>query len=78
VLTQLSLALDDLPPNPLTCQHATSRRVGIHLFCALHETWVECQTSHWGELPMCSYEEPDNSDAARRARLEWLAAQKEV
>lgn len=71
-MTQLSLALDDLPPNPLTCQHATNERVGIHLFCALHETWVECQTSHWGEPPMCAYEEPDNSEEAMRARLEWL------
>jgi hypothetical protein len=77
-LTQLSLNLDDLPLNPLTRQRATNERVGIHLFCALHETWVECQTSHCGESPMCAYEEPDNSDAAMRARLEWLAAQKEV
>lgn len=46
------------------------------MLCALHNTWVECQTSHWGEFPMCAYEEPDNSDTARKTRLEWLAAQK--
>lgn len=38
----------------------------------MHNTWVDCQTSHFGEPPMCAYEEPDNSEGAMRARLEWL------
>lgn len=63
---------------PLACPRASDNRVDQHILCSLHNTWVECQTSHWGEFPMCAYEEPDNSDAARRARLEWLAAQNEV
>ena len=71
---QLSLSLD----GPLVCPHVTDTRVDHHILCALHDTWVDCQMGHFGELPMCAYEEPDNSDAAMRARLEWLAAQKEV
>lgn len=63
---------------PLACPHVTDTRVDHHILCALHNTWVDCQTSHFGEPPMCAYEEPDNSDAAMRARLEWLAAQEEV
>lgn len=57
---------------PLACPHATDERVDHHILCALHNTWVDCQTSHFGEPPMCAYEEPDNSEDAMRARLEWL------
>lgn len=63
---------------PLACPHVTGKTVDHHILCALHNTWVDCQMGHFGEPPMCAYEEPDNSDAAMRARLEWLAAQKEV
>lgn len=71
-MTQLSLALDDLPLNPLTCQHATNERVDNHTFCSLHSAWVDCQVGHFGEPPMCAYEEPDNSEGAIDARLAWL------
>ena len=64
--------------DPATCIFASPTRVDHHILCALHNTWVDCQTGHFGEPPMCAYEEPDNSGAARRARLEWLAAHKEV
>lgn len=62
---------------PLACQHA-SEGFGNHTFCKLHRTWVECQTSHWGEPPMCAYVEPDNSDEAMAARLEWVKGHKEA
>lgn len=56
----------------MTCAHASQKRVGDHVFCTAHECWVECQTSHWGEPPMCAYDEPDNSDeaCARRRAME--------
>lgn len=64
--------------DPLACIFAsTTKRVGIHVYCTLHDCWVECQTSHFGEPPMCSYEEPDNSDEAVAARLAWTEEHKE-
>lgn len=57
--------------DPMTCIFAGPTRVGAHLKCAMHDTWVECQTSHWGEPPMCAYDEPDNSDEARARRRAW-------
>ncbi len=59
--------------DPLTCPHATEVRVDSHILCSLHNCWVDCQSPHWGEPPMCAYDEPDNDDEAMRARLEWLS-----
>ena len=56
---------------PLTCPH-TGARVDDHVLCMERGTWVECQTSHWGEPPMCAYEEPDNSDEAKARRVKWI------
>ncbi|MBP3884145.1 MAG: hypothetical protein J6D54_04305 [Olsenella sp.] len=43
--------------NPLTCPHATERRVDSHVLCDLRETptWVTCQTSLCGEPPACAF-----------------------
>lgn len=57
--------------DPLTCVFASQRRVDSHLLCALHDCWVDCQTSHFGEPPMCAYDEPDNSDEAMERRRAW-------
>lgn len=35
-------------------------------------TAVICSRSVFGEPPRCAYDEPDNSEAARKRRLEWL------
>lgn len=58
--------------DPLTCPHATDTRVDSHILCALHNCWVDCQVGHFGEPPMCAYEEPDNSDEAMERRLRWI------
>lgn len=60
--------------NPFTCPHATDKRVGEHILCDYggKATWVNCQTAHFGEPAWCRMEEPDNSEEAMRARLEWL------
>lgn len=65
--------------DPLRCPYASDVRIGEHLMCVYEgrQTWVDCQTPHFGESPMCSYEEPDNSDEACEARLAWLRAQDE-
>lgn len=57
--------------DPLTCIFAGPKRVDNHIFCAAHECWTECQTSHWGEPPMCAYNEPDNSPEACERRKAW-------
>lgn len=31
-----------------------------------------CSRGVFGDQPRCAYQEPDNSDAARLRRLEWL------
>lgn len=64
--------------DPLACPHATDERVDHHILCALHNAWVDCQVSHFGEPPACAYEEPDNGDEAAEARLEWLRSHKDT
>ncbi len=58
--------------DPLRCPHVTERgKVEGKAFCGLHDTWVECQTVHWGEPPMCAYDEPDNGPEACARRRAW-------
>ena len=61
--------------NPLTCPHATERRIDSHVLCDLRETptWVTCQTGLCGEPPACAFEEPDNSPEAVARRLAFMA-----
>ena len=68
---QLTLDIDTRT-DPLTCPHrADSGMAGIWRCMAHDEAYVQCATGHFGEPPMCSYEEPDNSPEARARRLEW-------
>lgn len=60
--------------DPLACIFASPTRFGSHLVCAMHGTWVECQTPHWGEPPTCAYDEPDNSPAAMERRRAYFGA----
>lgn len=57
----------------LRCPHVTERgKVKGKVYCGLHDAWVECQSSHWGEPSMCAWDEPDNSDEARARRVAWM------
>ena len=59
--------------DPTTCIFAsTTKRVGDHVYCAGHEAWTECQAGHWGEPPMCSWDEPDNGPEAMARRVAWM------
>lgn len=64
--------------DPLTCKFASpAERIDGHVLCVEHNCFVECQTPHWGEPPMCAYEEPDNSDEAKAWRVAWMREHKE-
>lgn len=59
--------------DPLRCPHVTERGViEGKVYCGLHDAWVECQESHWGEPPRCAWDEPDNSDEAKARRVAWV------
>lgn len=42
------------------------------MYCAGHGTWTECQEGHWGEPPMCAWDEPDNAPEAMARRVAWM------
>lgn len=59
--------------DPLACIFASpTERVDDHVLCVEHNCFVDCQCTHWGEPPMCAYEEPDNSDEAKARRVAWM------
>lgn len=57
--------------DPLTCIFAKRGTLQGKTFCSLHNTWTECGEEHWGEPPMCAYDEPDNSPEACARRIAW-------
>ena len=57
--------------DPMTCEHAQRGRLAGKTFCAAHECWTECGEDHWGEPPMCAYDEPDNGPEACARRRDW-------
>lgn len=63
--------LFDPMTEPSMCEHRERRHTD---FCTLHNCYTSCGESHFGEPPMCSFEEPDNSEEACRKRLEWIGA----
>lgn len=63
--------------DPLACIFARGGQLEGKTWCAQHETWTECQVGHWGEPPMCAWDEPDNSPEACERRRAFLRAEKD-
>ena len=61
--------LFDPRTDPMACEHREERETS---FCLLHRCYTSCGQSKYGEPPLCAFEEPDNSEEARRRRLEWI------
>lgn len=60
------------------CPHCSGILAGF-VRCTLPSTptYVACHRSVWGQPPRCAYLPVDNSDEARRRRIEWLAENSE-
>ena len=70
---QLTLDLAPDRTDPRTCPHRADFALQGVWRCMAHDgTFVSCGVGHFGEPPMCSYEEPDNSPEAVARRLEWM------
>lgn len=64
-------------PWPLCCEHRRYEPSVQRVWCGLHEVWTACGQPFYGGLAPCAYDEPDNSEEARKRRLEWLREHKE-
>ena len=70
---QLTLDLEPDRTDPLTCPNRADFALPGVWRCMAHEgTFVHCAAGSFGEPPMCSYEEPDNSPEAMERRLRWM------
>ena len=73
VMRQLSLFGDDDHPVGRVCPHFAGEFVGFAK-CVKKPNPIYTCCNKWvcGEPPRCVWEEPDNSDAAKARRLEWM------